>query len=152
MNYSTLSIMNRVKSRNFSTLSIMIRVKSRNFSTLSIMNRVKSMNLSTLSIMIHVKSMNFSTLSIINHVKRMNFSTLSIMIRVKSIMNSSLVYEIAWGFSSLSASIFSTPEYCGNTLEDIERKMDQTSGLCEYRLAFLHNQQSVGCHWKYTVH
>ena len=98
------------------------------------------------------KSMNFSTLSIINHVKSRNFSTLSIMIRVKSIMNSSLVYEIAWGFSSLSASIFSTPEYCGNTLEDIERKMDQTSGLCEYRLAFLHNQQSVGCHWKYTVH
>jgi hypothetical protein len=66
-----------------------------NFSTLSIMNRVKNMNLSTLSIMNHVKSMNFSTLSIINHVKSMNLSTLSIMIRVKSIMNSSLVYEFA---------------------------------------------------------
>ena len=37
------------------------------------------------------------------------------------------------GFHLLSASIFSSTEYCGNTLEDIERKMDQTSGLCEYR-------------------
>jgi hypothetical protein len=37
----------------------------------------------------------------------------------------------------LSASVFPAPEYCRNTLENIEGKMDQTSGLCEYRQSLL---------------
>ena len=44
------------------------------------------------------------------------------------------------------------PIHFGGMSDPIERKMDQTSRLCEYRDAFLHNQQSVGCDWKYIVH
>ncbi len=39
-------------------------------------------------------------------------------------------------FPFLSATIFSATEYCGNTLENTERKMDQTSGLVSTDMLF----------------